>query len=205
MLCITTEETYYSVDTDGLEDDSPNRARLCIYSVDGAKQIIPLLSNDFTINDIKTKTVYLDKNTIKPGCIYKEKSGTEYLYLGDVDFDSCDIRVFKELASERGEVYKYTRSNYNVRYMCHSYIRMTKAIRKIHNESPNMIEFLKRYAEEEIYDRGKRDLSSMSARCTPRKFVSCVNDKFANYIDTLPDKRNDIFQKDDLDIWLDVK
>lgn len=46
-----------------------------------------LLNADMSVNDVVSRAKNLKDTDIKPGGVYAEKSGTEYLYLGHVDYD----------------------------------------------------------------------------------------------------------------------
>lgn len=66
------------------QKESPTLATLTITQKLGASKIYPLLDKDLNVLDIKTKTSYIPAEDVIPGCIYREKSGTEYLYLGQL-------------------------------------------------------------------------------------------------------------------------
>ena len=163
MLCIVPYGTWiHDKHFDLSEETNKKRAKLCLVWHDGAKKIVPLIAKDLSINDIKTKASYLKDDDIKAGCIYKEKSGSEYLYLGNIlIIDEEDIRL-----------------GYRIDYTCHTYIRMTKKVQAIIDKSSSLDEFLKLYAQD-IMAKEYKSLP-LSYRENPRKFVEMTAGPFIN-------------------------
>lgn len=170
ILCITTENTWDGKQTyDATHMTSPVSARMSIRTVSGAKKSKALLTAGLSTNDQPVRVSYLDK--VIPGCIYKEKSGSEYLYLGyNVLFASAE--------SNYGLKYELSRQR---KYLCYKYIRMSKKLSDLYEKSPDMITFLKAYVASVKPDS---DIN-ISERQTQRKFTELVNDKFAGYLDSL--------------------
>ena len=170
ILCITTENTWDGKQTyDATHMTSPVSARMSIRTVSGAKKSKALIAANLSTNDQPVRVSYLD--TVTPGCIYKEKSGSEYLYLGyNVLFASGE--------SDYGLKYELSRQR---KYLCYKYIRMSKKLSDLYEKSPDMITFLKAYVASVKSDS---DIN-ISERQTQRKFTELVNDKFAGYLDSL--------------------
>lgn len=169
VLCIMPDPTIVYPDrygwVDWSERTSPTRARLCISPIEGARRIQPLINKDLTINNLNIKTAYLKKDQIKPGGIYQETSGIEYLYLG------CIQILFKDYLV-------YTNQTLSDYMECeHHYIRMTKPIRKMINNAPNLDTFLKQYLEDTFC---KNKVFKFSTRTTPRKFVKQTAAPYVN-------------------------
>lgn len=163
MLSIVTHGTWtYDKHYDLSEETTKNRARLCITWKEGAKKIVPLLSKDLKVNDITTKATYLKDNDVKAGCIYKEKSGSEYLYLGK-------IVIIKGYDIKNTVLYHSIRP-------CHTYIRVTKKIMDFIDKAKSFDDFLQMYVDSKI--KSFYDELPLSMRESPRKFVEKTNNKF---------------------------
>ena len=163
MLCVVPHGTWiHDQHFDLSEEVNMKRARLCLVWYNGAKKIVPLIAKDLSINDIKTKASYLKDADVKAGCVYKEKSGSEYLYLGK-------INIMDEHAIKLG---------YRMDYTCHTYMRMTKKIQALIDKSSSIDEFLKLYVQD-IMAKEYVNLP-LSYRKNPRKFVEMTADPFIN-------------------------
>lgn len=172
VLCVIPQETYeYGEKYDLSEPITEHRARLAITSIQGAKKIYPLIGKNMVINDITTKTTYLKNDQIQPGGIYQEKSGTEYLYLGCINID--DI-------SEYARMYKIPTNKkiFDAILPCHHYIRMTKKIQKMIDQSNSLEKFLKIYIQDKV--KKQYDNPNFSERENPRKFVKETATTFVN-------------------------
>lgn len=169
VLCIMPDPTHVYPDRYGWIDWSertcPTKARLCISPIEGARKIQPLVNKNLTINDLTAKTTYLKKDQVKPGGIYQETSGTEYLYLGRIQI------IFKDYLV-------YTNQTLSDYMECeHHYIRITKAIQNMISKAPDFDTFLKQYLEETF---GKSKTFKFSTRTTPRKFVKQTATPYIN-------------------------
>ena len=167
VLCIITHGTWdFHQPYDMSQTVSPTRARLALTDIHGAKKIYPLLNKDLSVNDIVSRTKYLKQDQICPGGIYQEKSGTNYLYLGNISIlndKSYDIqKQFDPNDPQKQGV-----------YTSHCYIRMTKKIQKIIDESPNMDVFLQNYIRP--YLNTDCEVIPLSTRMNPRKFVTEIS------------------------------
>ena len=69
-----------------MEFCSKTRAKLVIRERNGLVKKY-LLNADMSVNDVVSRAKNLKDADVKPGSVYAEKSGTEYLYLGHVDYD----------------------------------------------------------------------------------------------------------------------
>lgn len=110
QLCIFAERSEFGhelTDYDQTEFCSRTRAKLVIRKRNGIVKKY-LLNADMSVNDIISKAKNLKDTDVKPGSVYAEKSGTEYLYLGRVDYD-----------------FKHSKSGHYV------YIRYTKKIQSL--------------------------------------------------------------------------
>lgn len=167
VLCIVTHGTWdFYQPYDMSQTVSPTRARLALTDIQGAKKIYPLLNKDLSVNDIVSKTRYLKQDQICPGGIYQEKSGTNYLYLGNISIlndESYDIqKQFDPNDPQKQGV-----------YTSHCYIRMTKKIQRIIDESPDMDIFLQNYIKPHL--NTDCEVIPLSTRMNPRKFVAEIN------------------------------
>lgn len=188
-LCVITHGSWgYDKGYDLKHRVSPNRARIAITVIETGKKITPLINKDLTLNDIKSKIVYLKQTDIHPGCIYKEKSGTEYLYLGDVNL----VHTKPEYSGY------YKRPKNWDEYARHEYIRMTKKLKEWYDSEDSIFDFMMKYAMK--YEPEEMPLSM---RENPRKFTALVDDKFKDYQVNLIGKRHEIFKDDNSLIFID--
>lgn len=167
VLCIIPQGTFdYDEHYDLSEPVDKHRARLAITHIEGAKKIYPLIEKDMTVNNLAVQTVYLKDDQIKPGCIYQEKSGTEYLYLGYmcIFLKNYHMDPVIKNAYMNKPFSEYTRQT-------HYYIRMTKAVQKMINDNPTLDGFLKEYLKKPL---SKDENPNFSQRINPRKFVNQV-------------------------------
>lgn len=139
MLAMTTAD----YDHQGAFSLGSRRAAIAIVKRDSTKKTYPLLDEEGNLQDIKTKTAYLEDENIIPGRVYKEKSGTPYLFLGTYTTDEWR-------ASGTG-----TKRHY--------YVRWTKKLEKLADGCTTLIDFAQ--ALDSIRPR-------ISIREKPRKFVS---------------------------------
>lgn len=167
-LCIVPDETVeFRDEYDMSENVNEYRARLAIAFIMGVKKANILLDRNLEIQDIKKKVRYLKQEDLNVGAIYKEKNGTEFLFLGRIVISYEDISI--------GMLYlhplKYTDSN-PIRY--YHYVKVTKKIRELIDKSGNLDEFLELLANEKIkksYDSYDDFGFSRRRDTTPRKFV----------------------------------
>lgn len=161
-LCIVPHDTFeYRDEYDMLEDIDKHRARLAISFIMGVKKNYPLLDKTLKVQDIKKKASYLKQSDLNIGAIYKEKSGTEYLFLGRIEIDYECNPVWKIPE-------KYTNDN-PIEY--YKYLKVTKKVKEIIDKSHSLDEFLELYAKNKL--KSSQDSLNLSSRryTTPRKFV----------------------------------
>lgn len=139
MLAITNAD----YDCQGAHPLGSRRAAIAIVKRDSTKKIYPLLDEEGNLQDIKTKTSYLEDENVIPGRVYKEKSGTPYLFLGTYATDGWRT-------SGTGTKHHY-------------YVRWTKKLEKLAAGCTTLIDFAQ--ALDSIRPR-------ISIREKPRKFVS---------------------------------
>lgn len=158
-LCIQTHGSESWFDHhDPKEEVNPHRARLIITSIDSAKKIYPLLDENLHVQDIKSKTSYLPNDQIQAGHIYQEKSGTEYLYLGNISIQSTKTATFQ------------TTCKCGI-YTAHHYIRATKKIKDLLSKVKSLDELLEIITNEKCKTYFDSPQEFMSVREKPRKFV----------------------------------
>lgn len=158
-LCIQTHGSESWFDHyDTKEEVNPHRARLIITSIDSAKKIYPLLDENLHVQDIKSKTSYLPNDQIQAGHIYQEKSGTEYLYLGNISIHTEKSANFQMIYHDKI-------------YTEHHYIRASKKIKDLLSKVKSLDELLEILTNEQCKDSFDHPRKFMSVREKPRKFV----------------------------------
>ena len=140
-----------------------HRARLAITIVSGVRKLYPLLDRNLKIQDIKTNATYIKQSDLKPGRIYKEKSGTEYLFLGGISIVLRDGPC-PYLTSKRKHIDG-----------C-DYLRVTKKVRDLLDGCDSLDEFLERWAHAKLKTDNTDELRfSTRSRTCLRKFVEEVD------------------------------
>ena len=139
-----------------------HRARLAITIVSGVRKLYPLLNRSLKIQDIKTRSTYIKQSDLKPGRIYKEKSGTEYLFLGGISIVLRDV----------------TRTILTTKCKhidgC-DYLRVTKKVRDLLDGCDSLDEFLEKWAHVKLKTDNTDELGfSSRSRTSLRKFVDEV-------------------------------
>lgn len=131
-----------------------------------AKKLYPLLDSNLHVQDIKTKTKYIPNHLVQTGAIYKEKSGTQYLYLGQID-----IRIIPtQYLQNPQKPYPHDYTGY------YTYVRITKAIKEYIQKSTcldDLFIFLIQNKKTGIHEP-----PSLSIRYNPRKFTEQVEFPF---------------------------
>ena len=164
-LTLTTYDMYYNYGADILKPTNETHARLSIIYLDGAKKLIPLINKNGTITNLALKTQYLKQTDVKPGSVYKEKSGTAYLYIGKIN---C-IKL-----PEINDTNYHEKCH--VHPSRHHYIRYTKKIQEMTNAYPTLDKLLSAIFKAHTYD-------PFSTRIEPRKFVSFEETVYADDTD----------------------
>lgn len=145
------------------EVTNERRARLAITTISGVRKIYPLLDRNLKIQDIKTNATYIKQSDLKPGRIYKEKSGTEYLFLGGISIVLRD-EPCPYLTSKRKHIDG-----------C-DYLRVTKKVRDLLDGCDSLDEFLERWAHAKLKTDNTDELRfSTRSRTCLRKFVEEVD------------------------------
>lgn len=156
QLCIFAERSEFGhepTDYDQTEFCSKTRAKLVIRKRNGIVKKY-LLNADMSVNDIISKAKNLKDTDVKPGSVYAEKSGTEYLYLGRVDYD-----------------FKHSKSGHYV------YIRYTKKIQSLIDKAKdNGVSSLSDFNVNVLLPDA--DKFTFSRRDNARKFVKKVKKIF---------------------------
>lgn len=156
QLCIFAERSEFGhepTDYDQTEFCSKTRAKLVIRKRNGIVKKY-LLNADISVNDIISKAKNLKDTDVKPGSVYAEKSGTEYLYLGRVDYD-----------------FKHSKSGHYV------YIRYTKKIQALIDKAKdNEVSSLNDFNVNVLLPDA--DKFTFSRRDNARKFVKKVKKIF---------------------------
>lgn len=139
-----------------------HRARLAITIVSGVRKLHPLLNKSLKIQDIKTRSTYIKQSDLKPGRIYKEKSGTEYLFLGGISIVLRDVpRTILTTKCKHIDG-------------C-DYLRVTKKVRDLLDGCDSLDEFLEKWAHVKLKTDNTDELGfSSRSRTSLRKFVDEV-------------------------------
>ena len=131
---------------------------------DSLRKTTPIFDeNNIPTKPVTVKTEYLDDSKIKPGHVYEEKTGCQYLVLDGIRFQA-------ELDTHG---YPYTTPEHVAGYTCHVYIRWTKTL-KTAMGTANDINTLMHIMAENDKDTPWTYTSKLSARQSPRKFVRHV-------------------------------
>lgn len=150
---------YEFMDTNEKVDE--HRARLAITIVSGVRKLYPLLDRGLKIQNIKTKSTYIKQEDLKPGAIYKEKSGTEYLFLGGISIVSYPS-TFPNLILT---------SKHKHIYGC-EYLRVTKKVKDVLDGCNSLDEFLEKWAHVKLKTGVTEELGfSSRGRTSLRKFI----------------------------------
>lgn len=138
-----------------------HRARLAITIVSGVRKLYPLLDRSLKIQNIKTKSTYIKQEDLKPGKIYKEKSGTEYLFLGGISIVSYPSTTPNLILTSK---------NKHI-YGC-DYLKVTKKVRDVLDGCDSLDEFLEKWAHVK-FKTGDSDELGFSSRgqTSLRKFI----------------------------------
>lgn len=138
-----------------------HRARLAITIVSGVRKLYPLLDRSLKIQNIKTKSTYIKQEDLKPGKIYKEKSGTEYLFLGGISIVSYPSTTPNLILTSK---------NKHI-YGC-EYLRVTKKVRDVLDGCNSLDEFLEKWAHVKLKTDNTEELGfSSRGRTSLRKFI----------------------------------
>lgn len=169
----------YSSEMDWIKDKPiENTLALEIDEFNAGGKTEPVFDKDGIPHEVvKTRAKYLKDNEIKAGCVYAEQKGTEYLYLG-----YYSIMESYEKTEKRQQTLEKFSSNeikYAWQIPAHYYIRLTKKIRKMAEEHPNLQDFLDYYYSINN-DKDKYLTDGMSVRENPRKFVEQTDTLFNN-------------------------
>lgn len=166
-LCVTTmgkhEMSAYSYDRyDKSKELADNKtARLAITKVDGSNRICPLLTEDMRVNGL-TQMRYLRQNEIKPGCIYQEKDGKEYLFLGR-------IGIVKDGYMVKKDKFRWER--------CIHCIRITEETTAMIEEAESLEDFLRIYIKSQV--KTNLDKPYFYQTGPQRKFIKETGSPFA--------------------------
>lgn len=138
-----------------------HRARLAITIVSGVRKLFPLLDRSLKVQNIKTKSTYIKQEDLKPGKIYKEKSGTEYLFLGGISIVSYPSTTPNLILTSK---------NKHI-YGC-EYLRVTKKVRDVLDGCNSLDEFLEKWAHVKLKTDNTEELGfSSRGRMSLRKFI----------------------------------
>ena len=152
-----------------LEDFANNKKQkntriLELHWFDSLRKTAPIFDeNDVPSKTVTAKTEYLDDSKIKPGHVYEEKTGCQYLVLDNIRFQA-------ELDAHG---YPYTAPEHVAGYACHVYIRWTKALKTAMGNA-NDVNTLIHILAENDKDTPWTYTSKLSTRQSPRKFVRHV-------------------------------
>lgn len=162
-LCITSKGVLDSRYDKSKEPTDNKTARLAITKVDGSSnRIIPLLTEDMLVNR-QTQMRYLRRNEIKPGCIYQEKDGKEYLFLGK-------IGIVKD-------GYMVKKGNFRPSTNNHC-VRITEETKTMIEEAESLEDFLRIYVKSQI--KTKYNTPHFYQTGPQRKFIKETGTPFLN-------------------------
>lgn len=165
-LCVTTKGLYEDSQYKGgnrydkSKELNSTTARLAITRISSRHDTSPLLSESKQAND-PTSTEYLHYSEIKPGCIYQEKDGTEYLFLGCIG-----IIKDKKLIQNRRHPKK-----------THQCIRITEETAAMIEEAESLEDFLRIYVKSQVST--DRDTPYFYQTGHRRKFIKETGAPFA--------------------------
>lgn len=151
-LCILTQDTPEKY-CDNTKHVTQTQARLAITRFTPGTKIRPLLNRRLDIQTQIPRVTYLKDNEIQPGGIYEEKYGDQYLYLG---------KISTEYIAENQQ-------EFTVDYPRHHYLKVTRELKKIIQQSKSLDDVLRGLATERpvfLYIGFE-----FSTRIHPRKFV----------------------------------
>lgn len=160
VLAICTHETISQdlidlgcrIDDDGLDNTT---ARLTIIEKEDTRKLVPLL--DANLNARSAKPKNLPRNKVVPGGIYRDKHGTDYLYLGT-------LRLMDRRDWARAEP-------------PYVYLKMTPAAYELFNNASSLNDFISQWLDAN-YKASLDTQNKLSWRQSPLSFVEAVNDAF---------------------------
>lgn len=166
-LCVTTKGTYENNLYKGSDRYDKSKelddvtARLAITEILSRREIRALLSKNMQANSLTPPERYLDDSEIKPGCIYQEKDGKEYLFLGKIGIVKDD-----RLVQNRNSLEKTYQS-----------IRITEKISAMIEEAESLEGFLRIYVKSQVST--DRDIPEFHQTKHRRKFIKETEAPFA--------------------------
>lgn len=137
-----------------------HRARIAITIVSGIRKIYPLLDKSLKVNDIKSKVTYINQADLEPGAIYKEKSGTEYLFLGG-------IHIVERLSTKP---YHFLTSKDKHIDGC-KYLKVNKKVKDLLDDCESLDEFLEKWAKVKLKENYDEMGFSERVHTCLRKFI----------------------------------
>lgn len=137
-----------------------HRARIAITIVFGIRKIYPLLDKSLKVNDIKSKVTYINQADLEPGAIYKEKSGTEYLFLGG-------IHIVERLSTKP---YHFLTSKDKHIDGC-KYLKVNKKVKDLLDDCESLDEFLEKWAKVKLKENYDEMGFSERVHTCLRKFI----------------------------------
>ena len=163
----------YASESDWLHDNPMHNALQIEIEEFGSDSRTPAVFDENNVPNavLKTRNSYLKDKQIRPGCIYKDSKGTEYLYLG---FYSMPIR-FENKSNEARALAEANNDRIEYEYQIpkHFYVRATGKLRTTAGRYATLQDFLDAILLQNA-------AGSMSSRENPRKFVEETGCLFAD-------------------------